>query len=193
MVIAAILLAANDELIDGVPIALLPWRDDETLIEFHVAQLQAAGVNVVEVVLGYDAERIIPLVARDNVEPIVDGRWRAGAAGSLRVGATAVPRETDTAIVVRVDEPRSAGVYRRLLDEHRRTGAPITQASSGSPIVVSRAMLAELRNVTDGGGLEAVLARHAGEAVQVAFDDDTTVRIETADDYALARPSGRFE
>jgi molybdenum cofactor cytidylyltransferase len=193
MITSAILIASDGALIEGVPIALLPWRDDETLIEFQVAQLLDAGVDVVEVVLGFEAEHIIPLVARDNVEPIVNDRWREGVAGSIRVGATAVPRETDTAIVVRVDEPRSAGVYRRLLDEHRRTGAPITQASSGSPIVVSRAMLAELRNVTDGGGLEAVLARQAEETVQVAFEGDAIVRIETADGYALARLSGRFE
>lgn len=193
MIVAAILLAVDDVLIDGVAVALLPWRDDETLIEYQVAQLQAAGVDVVEVVLGYDAERIIPLVARDNVEPIVNDRWPEGEAGSLRVGATAVPRETDTAIIVRIDEPRSADVYRRLLDEHRRSGASVTQANGGTPMVVSRALLAELRNVTGGGGLDAVLARHAGQTVDVAFDDYAMMRIETADDYALARASGRFE
>lgn len=193
MVIAAILLAANDASIGGVPLALLAWGDDQTLIEYHVAQLQAAGVDVIEVVLGYDAERVIPLVARDNVEPIVNARWQDGAAGTLRVGATAVPRDTTAAIVVRIDEPRDAQVYRQLLDEHTRSGAAITRAQASdapaTPIVVNRAVLAEFRNATDGtGGLDAIVARHAHEIVDVAFGDGAVLlRIEDAASYARGR------
>ena len=191
--IAAILLAAGDASIDGVPLALLPWDDGETLIEYHVAQLRAAGVDVIEVVLGYEAERIIPLVALDDVEPIVNARWQDGEAGSLRVGATAVPRDTSAAIVVRIDEPREAGVYRQLLDEHARSGAAITrpafEGTPGTPIIVERAVLAELRNATDAaGGLDGILARHATEIVEVAFGDDAVLlRIEDAASYARVR------
>jgi len=193
MVIAAILLAAGDASIDGVPLALLPWDDGETLIEYHVAQLRAAGVDVIEVVLGYEAERTIPLVALDDVEPIVNARWQDGEAGSLRVGATAVPRDTSAAIVVRIDEPREAGVYRQLLDEHARSGAAITrpafEGTPGTPIIVERAVLAELRNATDAaGGLDGILARHATEIVEVAFGDDAVLlRIEDAASYARVR------
>ena len=193
MVIAAILLAAGDASIDGVPLALLPWDDGETLIEYHVAQLRAAGVDVIEVVLGYEAERIIPLVALDDVEPIVNARWQDGEAGSFRVGATAVPRDTSAAIVVRIDEPREAGVYRQLLDEHARSGAAITrpafEGTPGTPIIVERAVLAELRNATDAaGGLDGILARHATEIVEVAFGDDAVLlRIEDAASYARVR------
>ncbi len=193
MLIAAILLAAGDASIDGVPLALLPWDDGETLIEYNVAQLQAAGVDVVVVVLGYDSERIIPLVALDDVEPIVNARWQAGQAGSLRSGATAVPRDTEAAIIVRIDEPREAGVYRRLLDAHARSGAAITrpafEGTPGTPIIIGRPVLAEVRNVTDAaGGLDGILARHAGEIVDAAFSDDAVlVRIEDAASYARVR------
>jgi molybdenum cofactor cytidylyltransferase len=192
MVIAAILLAAGAEEIDGTPLALLPWREDETLIEYHVAQLHAAGVDAIEVVLGYDAERAIPLVAGDNVEPIVNARWRTDAASSVRVGASAVPRDTHAAIVVRLNEPRPADVYRRLLDAHLRNGAPITRPAfrgiPGAPIVVGRAMLAELRNATDNGGLDGIIAGYAGEIADVAFDDRIVLlHIADADGYRQAR------
>lgn len=199
MVTAAILLSTDGAEIDGVPLALLPWREDETLIEYHVAQLQAAGVDVIEVVLGHEAERIIPLVARDNVEPIVDGRWQAGAASGVRAGATAVPRDTEAAIIVRVDEPRPMGVYRRLLDEHLRSGAAITrpafEGTPGAPIVVDRTLLAELRNATDAaGGLDGILARHASEIHNVAFESGVVLmRVETAEEYAQARMSAAFD
>ena len=191
MVIAAILLAAHDASIDDVPLALLPWGDDQTLIEYHVAQLQAAGANVIEVVLGYDAERIIPLVARDNVEPIVNARWQDDAASALRVGATAVPRETTAAIVARVDEPRAAYVYRQLLDERLRSGSAITRVggAASTPIVVNPAVLAELRNTSnDAGGLDAILARHAHETATVGSDDDGALpHIKDASSLAEAR------
>ena len=194
MITAAILLAADDVLIDGVPVALLPWRDDETLIEFQVAQLQAAGVDVVEVVLGYEAERIIPLVALDNVEPIVNDRWREGAAGSLRVGATAVPRETETAIIVRVDEPRSADglpPLARRTRSLRRADHPGEQRQPDRRRA-ARCWLNCATSRTAAGSTRCSRAMQE-EVVDVVFDADMAVRIETADGYALARASGRFE
>jgi CTP:molybdopterin cytidylyltransferase MocA len=197
MVIAAILMADHDAAIDGLPIALLPWRDDETLIEYEVAQMQAAGVDVIVVVLGFEAERIIPLVARDGVEPIVNDRWRDGAAGSMRVGATAVPRDTDTAVLVSVAEPRSSDVYRALINEHARADADIARSSyngvASTPVVVGHAALAQLRNTTDHGGVDAVLARYADEIAEVAFDERALVRIVSEDDYVRARARGGLE
>jgi CTP:molybdopterin cytidylyltransferase MocA len=191
MVIAAILLAADDIRIDGTLLSLLPFGDDQTLIEYHIMQLQAAGVEVIEVVLGCEAEAVIPLVARDNVEPIVNERWLNGEATSIRVGATAVPRDTEAAIVIRIDEPRPVDVIRRLLDEHLAGGAMLTRAShdgsGGAPIVAGRMVLSELRNVTHPGGLDAVLARHEDELVDVAFAEDVVLqRIADAVDYARA-------
>ena len=190
MVIAAILLAAGDAAIDGVPLALLPWGDDSTLIEYEITQLQAAGVEVVEVVLGSEAERIIPLVSGNDVEPIVDPRWQAGEASWLRVGASAVPRNTEAAIITRVEEPRSADAYRRLLDEYRRTHAAMTRASyagaHGCPLVVDAQTLAAVRNTSDGGGLDAIVARSAGRVAIVEMDASLSVAIATAADYAQA-------
>ncbi|HXK34261.1 MAG TPA: hypothetical protein VNM91_09635, partial [Dehalococcoidia bacterium] len=75
MYVAAILDASPQADLGGAPLALAPWDADETLIEFEVRQLRDAGARVVIVVLGYEAERIIPLVARDDVEPIVHPDW----------------------------------------------------------------------------------------------------------------------
>jgi hypothetical protein len=48
-------------------------------------------------------------------------------------------------------------------------------------------MLSELRNVTDAGGLGAVVARHTQEVADVACADDVVLlRIEDAAGYARA-------
>ncbi|MEX2247539.1 MAG: NTP transferase domain-containing protein [Dehalococcoidia bacterium] len=190
MSIAAILLADRDVPALGGPPALLPWHDGETLVEYQVAQLLEAGVGAVEVVLGADADRIIPLVARDNVEPVVNARWRDGVAGSLRVGASAVPRGTETALIVEVIQPRPAEIYRRLLDAHLGNGAGITvptfKGTAGRPIVVDTAALAELRNLTAPGNLEMLIERHATVHLVPLDDSIVLLEIATREEYESA-------
>ena len=175
MGLSAILIASTaPEYPDDGPPALWPWRGGETLIEYHLAQLAAAGVRDIVVVLGYEAELIIPLVARDNIEPIIDPRWASGPASSLRAGASAVPRGTDTALVVYIGEPRPAAIFTTLLDAHFDGGAAITRPSwggaPGAPVIVGEAVLAELRNLRDDArGIEAVCDRHAAETAVVAI------------------------
>ena len=193
MAVAAVLLAAGGSERMGQPKALLPWIGGETLVEYQVAQLLAAGVEVVAVVVGDDADRVIPLVARDGVEPIVNERWRDGRAGSVRVGTAAVPRDTDTALIVNVDQPRPAAVYRALLDAHLAGAAQVTRAvhagAHGHPIVLSRAALAEARNVVDETqGLRAVIDRHRATLLEVPFDDPVVLLdINTLEDYERAK------
>jgi CTP:molybdopterin cytidylyltransferase MocA len=188
MILAAILLA-TEPAYTGEALALLPWGGDDTLIEYQVAQLLAAGVDAVEVVLGCDAERIISLVSRNDVEPIVDARWQSREASAVRVGAAAVPRDTHAAVVVRVDEPRPAAVYRRLLDEHLRAGArvsrPTFEGTPGQPVVAGHDVLAALRNVTTGQELRDVLE---ASPLLVPFDSDVVLlRIDSEEDCARAR------
>ncbi len=176
MALVAILMAsAAPERPDDGPPALWPWRDNETLIEYHLTQLAKAGVRDIVVVLGCEAECIIPLVARDNVEPIIDARWANGPTSSLRVGAAAVPRGADMAIIVHIIEPRPAAILTTLLDAHFDHGASITrpswQSSPGMPIIVNEAVLAEMRNLADNArGIEALCDRHAAEIAYVPFE-----------------------
>jgi CTP:molybdopterin cytidylyltransferase MocA len=188
MAIAAILLAAEDLVIDGTPIALLPWQDDTTLIEYQIEQLQDAGVDAIEVVLGFDAETLIPLVAHNNVEPVINNNWRDPNA-SLRVGAAAVPRDTEYALIARVDEPRRAHIYRTLLDAHDGVGQitqPTFDHGPGSPIVAGYDALAAIRNSTRDG-LDGLLASWPHVA-SVPFDSDVVLlTIRSHEDYERAR------
>jgi len=181
---AAILLAGARVPAFDDAVALLPFGDG-TLVEYQVEQLRAAGVDVIEVVLGHEAERIIPLVGLDNVEPIVDARWDESAASALRVGATAVPRETVRALIVSVAAPRTAADYRRLLEAHRDGDAPVaTLAGDDAPVAVSRAVLAEIRNLRDDApGLGPIVERHGLRAVP---GGGAAISITSRESYAAA-------
>ncbi len=163
MTIAAILLATECAPAGAAAVELA--ADGETLVEWQIAQVLGAGVDVVEVVLGCDAERMIRLVSGDNVEPIVHSGWEHDHAGGGRIGATAVPRGTNTAIIVDIAQPADASACAALLGVHAASGASVTRAATpaatGRPVVVNASVLAELRNATDErGGLEAILNRH---------------------------------
>jgi len=191
MAAAAIVIATQRAPWSNAPLALVPWSDDATLIEFTVRQLQRAGVRDIEVVLGEDADEIIPLISIDNVEPIIDPRWRSGRASSLRVGASAVPRGTEHGLLANVDEPRPAWVYERMIDEHVSRGSAVTRPAyretAGAPIVVNDRVLAELRNVVDDAAADAII--NGSEGVNtIPFDDEIVVlRLDSKAAYERAR------
>lgn len=176
MTLAAIVLAADRAPGGDVAAALLAVDGDGTPVERQVDELLAAfrqlgEAPAIEVVLGYDAERIIPLIARDNVEPIVNAAWVEGIASSLRVGATAVPRGTTAALIVDVAQLCDADECVRLVQAHRASGAAIVAAQGGAgstrPMVVDASVLAELRNLReDDDALGALLARHRVETLE---------------------------
>ena len=163
---AAILLAVSVDPASGDTVALAPHDALETIVEHEVTELHRAGARDIVVVLGPDAERIIPLVARDNVEPIIDARFAAGEASSLRVGASAVPRGTSLAILASLTAPATSVTYAALM-ETPPSEALVRIAGSLWPSAIDAELLGELRNLPDTATIEEFFAHHAGEAVTI--------------------------
>ena len=186
---AAILIAAAKAPRRDDALALQPWSGDQTLVEYQIEQLQAAGVRDIEVVLGHDAERVIPLVAADNVEPIVNATWDRDPASSLRVGASALVRGTMTAIVLDIAEPRPASILRALRDAHEATDAEVTvpqfEGTRGTPMVFGAQALAALRNVRGDDDAQAIAARFACNLVDVG--DLVLLRIDSRGSFEMAQ------
>jgi molybdenum cofactor cytidylyltransferase len=177
--ISAILLSAGESTRMGRPKALLPWGG-ATLLEYQVAELCAAGVEDVVVVLGHAAEEIRPRVpARPStgsgqVRVVVNEAYREGRASSLRAGAAALPDSADPIVVLGVDQPRPRRVHERLLSAHRGARALITLPASdgkrGHPAVLSGTLLPELRAASEEAqGLRGIIAAHEGEVREAPF------------------------
>jgi len=170
---AAVLLAASDAMIDGVPLPLLPFGEDATLVEHQARALIAAGATAVEVVVGAHANAIIPLVATGDIEPVPAPAGSDAAA--LRAGLSALVRGAAAALVTRIAEPRSAAMFAALAEAHAAAGAPITRpviaGRPGMPVVLGAEAIAWARNVSDeGGGLEGIIARFPVRALAVEGD-----------------------
>lgn len=190
---AAILLAAGESTRMGRPKALLPWAGS-TLIEYQVAELAAAGVHEIVIVLGHEAEAVRPSVP-DRARVVVNEAYREGRASSLRAGASALRDAADPIVLLNIDQPRPRHVIAELLAAHLAGDAPITMpvhdGRHGHPVVLSGALLPELRAATEGAaGLRGVIAQHADEARDVPIADPIVLLdINTPEEYeaALAR------
>src|SRR5437660_3614492 len=100
--ISSIVLAAGMSNRMGEPKALLDWGGEE-LVNWQVRQLKEAGVDEVIVVIGHMADPIRRRMKRADCRVMLNPRYQMGRAGSLRIGAKAVNRDTEAILIINVD------------------------------------------------------------------------------------------
>ena len=166
----AILLAAGESSRMGQLKALLPWRG-RTLLEHQVSALREGGADRVVVVLGHQAEELIPLVESSaGAAWVLNPDYLQGKTTSIRAGLSALDANAATEILLlNVDQPRSAADVARILETHRDNShlvtVPTFGGKGGHPIVLSAELLDELRNIDEETqGIKAVV-RARPEAV----------------------------
>ncbi|MEK7814756.1 MAG: nucleotidyltransferase family protein, partial [Chloroflexota bacterium] len=160
-----LLLAAGESRRMGQLKALLPWNGTP-LIEHQIAALQGAGVDLVVVVLGHEAQRVKALVGvKEGVTCVVNPDYMEGKTTSIKAGLNALGHEEPAALLIlNVDQPRTAGAIRRLLQQHRQGRSLITiptyRGKGGHPLVLDPSLLDELRSISEETlGLMAVVRR----------------------------------
>lgn len=164
----------------GRPKALLPWGES-TLVEWQIAQLREAGLEDIVVVLGHDAQAINEVLvacastsSAPEVRIVINEHYKEGRASSLRTGAAALPDSANPILILNVDQPRPRDVHERLLASHPEGGATITVPTSdgkrGHPVIVSGALLSELREASEERlGLHGILEAHVSAVHEHPF------------------------
>ena len=95
-------------------------------------------------------------------------------------------------LLLNVDQPRSAADVAHILDVHRSNGSAVTvpeyQGKGGHPIVLSAALLPELRGIDEESqGIKAVVRRHAAMVHRVALDNpEILLDLNTPEQYHAA-------
>jgi molybdenum cofactor cytidylyltransferase len=189
--VAALLLAAGLSSRMGRPKPLLPWGG-QTLVEFQVGQMKAAGIDDVIVVTGHEAAAVSGALAHSGARVVFNPRFIEGRAGSVRTGAAALGEGVEQIVLLSVDQPRPAAITRALIEAHAMSGAliavPRYDGRRGHPVVFAGTLLAELRTVDEAGeGLRAVRRAHAGGTIEVEVDDPRALLdVNTPGAYAEA-------
>ena len=188
-----ILLAAGESRRMGRLKALLPWQGT-TLLGHQLASLLEAGVQQVIVVLGHRAKSLKPVVdGQQGAIWVVNPDYLEGKTTSLKAGLSRInPQETSNVLILNVDQPRSPGIIRRVLDSHPSGSSlisiPVYHRKGGHPVVISTALLGELLAITeDTQGLKAVMRRHEADTHRPDLDDPEILwDLNTPEDYQEA-------
>jgi len=154
--------------------------------------LEALDLKSRVVVLGPDAARVRPSLATHECIIVENPDVAGEAIESLRVALAALePIRPSGILAWPVDLPHvRIATLERLLEVHRRTGAPAVVPSfaeqRGQPVIWDQALFAELATsaaaTRDGAG--AVLAAHQRGLATVAVDDPAVIDdLNTPEDY----------
>ena len=189
----AILLAAGESTRMGRLKALLPWQG-RTLLEHQVACLLEGGADRVVVVLGHRANELSPLLkGKSGVSWTLNPHYLQGKTTSIKAGLSALgDNGIEEILLLNVDQPRSAADVAHILDVHRSNGSAVTvpeyQGKGGHPIVLSAALLPELRAIDEESqGIKAVVRRHAAMVHRVALDNpEILLDLNTPEQYHAA-------
>jgi len=188
MDVVALLLAAGESERMGTPKALLEWRG-QPLLSHQIQQVQKSRLDECFVVLGKDAERLLPLVRSPmrpgwKARPVYNPRYREGKCASIQAGLAAVATPPDGILVASVDQPMDTDLLNALLSAaeiewekcdaagRRSIIVPAFHGRPGHPPLFRGSLFAELMGIgEETQGLKAVVRRNPARVMYLPWDD----------------------
>jgi len=199
--VAAVILAAGGSTRFGAPKQLLPWQGRPLIA--HVADMAwMAGLSPVVVVVGAEAEQVMPALAGRDALVLRNYRWQEGMSTSLSLGLAALPSSVEAAVFLPVDQPLvDARFLRSLVAYWRQHDAGIVvpvgrEERRGTPVLFAQRFFPELAQLSGDIGGRALFAQYAGDLVTmpVAYPDVLTdVDTPAAYEALLARQATSLE
>jgi CTP:molybdopterin cytidylyltransferase MocA len=156
-----------------------------------------AEVGAIRVVVGWNAERLIPLLEGRGVPWVLNERFAEGMYSSLQVGVKGLPDGVEAFFVLPGDMPLvHADTLRRLAAAwgpgRTRVLYPCFTGRRGHPPLIAASLIPAILGEAPAGGLRELLARHAAEAHDVDCDDPgVLVDIDTPEEYERSLASTR--
>ena len=139
--------------------------DGRPLLEHAVrAMLSVPSISPVVVVLGAHAGEIQAAVDFSGADVVVCDQWAAGQSASLQAGVAALG-EVEAAVITLGDQPHIDARAIAAVIAARSDGVDAVRATydgvPGHPVLLERALFAELRALRGDTGARAVLAEAA--------------------------------
>jgi molybdenum cofactor cytidylyltransferase len=193
-----LILAAGSSSRLGEPKQLLPLGD-LTLLQHTINEALALQSGPVLIVLGSNAELILPTLDNEAVSITINTAWAEGMASSIRVGMQALLSEYPliAAVILMVcDQPYLSRTHLlQLIQEAEGSGKGIAASSygetAGTPVLFSRKYFPVLIEVKGKDGAKSLVHRFAEDVCHVSFANGE-IDIDTREDYnkLLDHPPG---
>jgi CTP:molybdopterin cytidylyltransferase MocA len=185
--ISAILLAAGRSRRMGAFKPLLPFGD-RTVIEACVANLQAADVSDIIVVVGHRAEDIRAHLTTLDLTFALNPDPDSAMGVSIACGVESVPAAAGGLLIALVDHPGVPAEVIKAVVNAWRNGAQLVQPEyeghGGHPVLVDLAYRKELLTLDPAGGLRSFFAAHRAEVRRVPVRSPYVARdMDTWEDY----------
>ena len=148
-----------------------------------------SGVDEVVVVLGHRALDLVKYVRGDQVSSVINRNYQQGKSTSIQLGLLSISPEADPVLLIGVDQPRTTGIVKNLIEAHIKHAALVTvpefDGHRGHPIVLSRSLISEFLDIQESSqGVRAVLDRHENETLRVSFQTPiVSLDLNTPDEY----------
>jgi len=192
--LAAVVLAAGRSTRMGVFKPLLPFGP-HSIIEQILSTVRTAGVETLRVVVGWNADLLVPIVERHGAVWVRNERYEEGMYSSIQVGVQGLPPGVAAFFLLLGDMPlvQSATLTRLIAEWDRQPRGilyPCHEGRRGHPPLIAGAYIPEILREIPPAGLRALLARHAEDARDIeCADPGILVDLDTPEEYqqSLAR------
>jgi molybdenum cofactor cytidylyltransferase len=173
--LAAVVLSAGFSRRMGAFKPLLPFGS-ATVIERVIATIREAGVGAIRVVVGWNADVLIPVLDRCAVPWVRNERFADGMYASVQAGVRSLPPDVAAFFLMPGDMPLvQGGTLGRLITEWDagpgRILYPCYQGHRGHPPLVASQYIPEILRETPPGGLRELLGRHTADARHIEVAD----------------------
>ena len=188
---AAIVLAAGLSRRMGRAKLLLPIGGEPALRLAGRAAIESGATPIV-VVMGAERSALRAALAGLPFQVAVNDNPAEGQASSIRVGVSALPSETEAALIVLGDQPflpREVvpALIAALAQPGKIIAAPRYRDGRGNPVLFGRRTFPELLAITGDQGARSVVERDPARVALVDFDFPMPDDLDTPDDYDRLR------
>jgi len=198
--IAGIVLAAGQSRRMGTLNKLLIGIDGKPMVR-HVAEAAVASqARPLVVVTGHERERVEAALAGLEARFVHNPDYTQGLSTSLRRGLAALPPDCDGAVVCLGDMPMVTGAtIDRLIAafnpvEGRATALPTRRGKRGNPVLLAKALFAELAGISGDVGARDLVAAHPELVAEIEMENDAVLTdIDTPQALAKLAVTARID
>lgn len=174
--IAAIILSAGYSSRMGRFKPLLPLGDN-TVLERSVHLFRGAGIQDIEVVVGYRSDELIPLLRKLGAKWTVNESFQEGMFSSIQAGVNSMEASKKAFFLLPVDIPLvRRSTVTDLLQSLAKCDAdvlyPCFLGKRGHPPLISATLRSDILSWDKEGGLRECLQQHQGRSVNVEVADE---------------------